>query len=250
MEPSSDTTAQAKNSTLVEPSVLPFVLPFIVFMVIASRSPELGPASIDDVAVNGYFYLVIVQVVVALALLVFFWRKYLQQFPFRIDIWGFVVGVVGVVLWVALCGMGIEQNLLELVGKGDLLPERVGFNPFVQMTDVTQRSVFLFFRFTLLAAMVPILEELFLRGWFVRYIENPDWSKVELSSVGRNAIIAVAVYGVATHPAEAVAAIVWFSLVTFLMIKTGKFWNCVVAHAVTNLLLGVYVLYSEQWHLW
>ena len=46
----------------------PFVLPFVVYMLIASRAPSLDPASIDDAAVNQYFYLVIAQVVVAAGL--------------------------------------------------------------------------------------------------------------------------------------------------------------------------------------
>jgi hypothetical protein len=49
------------------------------------------------------------------------------------------------------------------------------------------------------------------------------------------------------HPAEALAAAVWFSLVTWLMVKTRNIWDCVAAHAVTNLLLGFYVLYTGEW---
>ncbi len=238
------------NDNEPQQGIWPFVLPFVVYMLIASRAPSLDPASIDDAAVNQYFYLVIAQVVVAAGLVLFFIKSWLREFPFRVDIWGFVAGIAGVVLWVGMCALGLEQKALNLVGLGDWMPERVGFNPFVQITDPSRRLVFLIFRFTLLAAMVPIIEELFLRGWLVRYIENPAWHTVKLSDVGKSGIIAVAVYGLATHPGEAVAAVVWFTMVTILMIKTGKFWNCVVAHAVTNLLLGIYVVYASQWHLW
>jgi hypothetical protein len=33
------------------------------------------------------------------------------------------------------------------------------------------------------------------------------------------------------------------------MVKTRNIWDCVVAHAVTNLLLGVYVVHWGRWHL-
>ena len=168
----------------------------------------------------------------------------------EIDIWGVITGVVGIVLWIGICGLGIEQNVMQSVGLGEWMPDRVGFNPFDKISDPIRQNVFLFFRFALLAAMVPLIEELFLRGWFVRWWEDTDWQNVKLSSIGSGGIIAVAVYGLATHPGEAIAAVVWFTLVSYLMIKTGKFWNCVVAHAVTNLLLGIYVVYFEQWHLW
>lgn len=233
-----------------EPAVWPFVVPFVAYMVIASRAPSLTHESIDDVSVDGYFNLVIVQVVVTIALIVFWLKNYLAEFPFRIDIWGVIVGVVGVVAWVGLCGLQIEKQALELIGMGEWLPERVGFNPFGQISDGGRRMAFMFFRFTMLAMMVPILEELFLRGFLLRYLENPDWHTIKLSRLGMSAVWASVIYGVLTHPGEALAAAVWFGMVTVMMIRTGKFWNCVVAHAVTNLLLGVYVIYSGAWHLW
>jgi membrane protease YdiL (CAAX protease family) len=52
------------------------------------------------------------------------------------------------------------------------------------------------------------------------------------------------------HPGELLAAFVWFSLVTWLMVRTKNIWDCVAAHAVTNLLLGIYVVTQHQWQLW
>jgi CAAX protease family protein len=52
------------------------------------------------------------------------------------------------------------------------------------------------------------------------------------------------------HPGELLAAFVWFSLVTWLMTRTRNIWDCVAAHAVTNLLLGIYVVTQHQWQLW
>jgi uncharacterized protein len=53
------------------------------------------------------------------------------------------------------------------------------------------------------------------------------------------------------HPAELLAAAVWFTLVTWLMLRTKNIWDCVVAHAVTNFLLGVYVVFmgGDAWRL-
>ena len=44
-------------------------------------------------------------------------------------------------------------------------------------------------------------------------------------------------------------AVAWFSMVTWLLLKTRNIWDCVVAHAITNLLLGVYVVATGHWHL-
>ena len=49
------------------------------------------------------------------------------------------------------------------------------------------------------------------------------------------------------HPGEMLAAAAWFSLITGLMALTRNIWDCVVAHATTNLLLGVYVVATGEW---
>ena len=36
----------------------------------------------------------------------------------------------------------------------------------------------------------------------------------------------------------------------WLYIRTGKLWTAVAAHAVTNGLLGAWVLYTRQWTFW
>ena len=109
---------------------------------------------------------------------------------------------------------------------------------------------FLVFRFALLALVVPFAEEAFLRGWLVRFVEDPEWQNVRLSQIGWRGLVTATVYGILTHPSEALAAACWFTLISVLMRRTGKFWNCVLAHAVTNLLLGVYVMIWHQWQLW
>jgi membrane protease YdiL (CAAX protease family) len=52
-----------------------------------------------------------------------------------------------------------------------------------------------------------------------------------------------------THPGELLAAAIWFSLVTWLMVRTKNIWDCVIAHAITNLLLGIYVVSFSRWQL-
>jgi CAAX prenyl protease-like protein len=206
--------------------------------------------SIDDIDARNFVYLVISQVVIGLIFIVGFHRIYLRHFPLRFDIWGVLAGIVGGALWISICNLQIEKTVLDGVGLAWILPERSGFDPFRQLTDDNWRWVFLLFRFSLLVGVVPIVEELFLRGWLVRFVENQEWYSVALSAVGLPGCVAAAIYGVATHPSEAVAAVVWFSFVSALMIRTGKFWNCVVAHGITNLILGIYIVTWGQWHMW
>ena len=166
-----------------------------------------------------------------------------------------MVGAVGVVLWVVLADLGYERSIASWLGLADNVA-RPGFNPGT-INDSFARGLFLITRFTVLVGVVPVVEELFLRGWVVKWIEEPNFgmskepmAPVSLKTLGLSALLSASIYGVLTHPLEAIAAFVWFGMVTLLARRTGSVWDCIVAHAVTNGLLGVYVLWWKQWHLW
>ena len=246
-----------------------FIIPFLAFMAIGMLYPKfenvfrdtVDPAVIIDVddeqvlevnqaKTNWYIGLIGLQVIVASGLLFYFRNTYLAQFPLKFSWIAVPVGVIGVVVWIGICGLGIERAILEPLGWAKAVEVRASFNPFQQIPDQTLLALFLALRFCLLAVLVPIIEELFLRGWLIRYLENPQWWVVRLTELSFKSVAAATLYGVLAHPGEAVAAFVWFSLISWLMLRTGSLWDCVVAHGVTNLLLGLYIVWYGTWHLW
>ncbi len=241
---------QAVGKRTPQQNLIAFLLPLIIFMFLSTLNPNFQGDETAPNAPNHYLWLIIIEVALISVVLAGFWKVYLSHFPIQTDYLGYCVGIIGFLAWIGICSLGLERALMTAVGHPDLLPERAGFDPYFYFPNNPQFTLFILFRFSLLSLIIPICEELFLRGWLVRYVEDPQWETVRLSNVGWRGCLAVIIYAVLTHPAEAVAAIVWFSLVSWLMIKTGKFWNCVAAHAVTNLLLGLYVLWSQQWQYW
>ena len=108
---------------------------------------------------------------------------------------------------------------------------------------------FLAVRFFGLAIIIAIAEEMFLRGFIMRYIQNPDsWPTLSFAKLGWPALIASTVLPMLMHPGELFAALVWFSMITWLLVRTRSIWDCIVAHMVTNLLLGIYVVYTDSWY--
>jgi CAAX prenyl protease-like protein len=192
----------------------------------------------------------LVAVVIAIALV---WPIY-RAFPFGVTLLGLLVGVVGGVAWIALCRANLEARLLPAVGLGNLLGngDRAAYNPFDALSDNPAWMYgFLTIRFVGLALVVPIVEEFFLRGFLMRFVTATDWEKVSFGTASTAAIVVGTAFPMLSHPpSEWLAVVVWFSLVTWLMLRTRNIWDCVTAHAVTNLMLGIYVVSTGDWHLW
>ena len=158
------------------------------------------------------------------------------------------IGIVGAAVWV---GLAMLQRYLVVRWGWDLeAGKRSAFNPLVQLAQCHFcEYTFLAIRFVGLALVVPVIEEFFLRGFVMRFVVAADWWKVPFGTANRLAIVVGTAVPVLMHPQEALAAAVWFSAITWLMLRTRNIWDCVVAHAVTNLLLGVYVVASGNWWL-
>ncbi len=206
---------------------------------------------------SAYPWVFFAKIVITSICVAYFWPFYVACFPLKVNSLAVVVGVVGFVLWVGLWMLDAESYLLDALGGPESsaagwlgLGERPAYNPLAALGNRPSAAwLFLAVRFIGLVLLVPIIEELFLRAFFMRYIMHDTWWEIPFGDVNRLAVIAGIALPVLYHP-EKLSALVWFSLVTWLMIRTRNFWDCVVAHAVTNLLLGIYVVALGEWELW
>ncbi|KAA5540401.1 CPBP family intramembrane metalloprotease [Roseiconus nitratireducens] len=240
---SGDQSSWRSKAAMIVPLAIFFALGAVI-----DTSPKVDGDVIDA---SAYLTLVAARVLLMTGSLIFFTRQIATQFQWSVDRLGVIVGIVGALLWIGICEMQIERGGIAWLGLSpDWLPEREGVNPWMAFPGAGERGVFLILRFVLLVICVPIAEELFMRGFLMRAVEVEDWTRLPLSQIGRTGLVVGTVYAIASHPGEAIAATLWFSLVSWLMLRTGRFWNCVLAHAITNLLLGVYVCLFERWWLW
>jgi CAAX protease family protein len=246
---------------------LTFVLPFVVYMVLGTFEP--GPPKPGITLPDGttraadnqnwfgleyrhYPAAYTIKIALTLAAMAVVFPGY-RQFPFHISPLAVIVGVVGVFLWIGICYLQIERALLTPLGLAKVLGfgDRPAFNPLAELADTPAWAyTFLAIRFIGLALVVPIIEEFFLRGCVMRYVVDPTFWEVPFGRVTQLAVVVGTAVPMLMHPGELLAAFVWFSLVTWLMVRTKNIWNCVAAHAVTNLLLGIYVVTQHQWQLW
>jgi uncharacterized protein len=193
-----------------------------------------------------------VKIVLTIAAMIFVLPGY-RQFPCHVSLLAIAVGFIGVILWIALCNMQLERKLFAPLGLEKFLGlgDRPAFNPLDELAATPGWAyTFLAIRFLGLALVVPIIEEFFLRGFLMRFVVNENWWTVPFGTLTRAAAIIGTAVPMLMHPGELLAALVWFSMVTWLMFRTKNIWDCVAAHAVTNLLLGIYVVTQHQWQLW
>lgn len=127
---------------------------------------------------------------------------------------------------------------------------RVGFNPFAALAHPAwAASAFLAVRFYGLVIMVPVMEELFMRSFLLRYFTNPRFSEVPMGTYSAGAFAIVAALSAASHPEWLVAALAAAAYAGVLT-ATRSLFAVVAAHAVTNLALGVYVVTTGEWRYW
>lgn len=246
--------------------LLTFLLPFAVFMVVGSFEPTPpedkqaqeehadGHEStyLDFMEIDYKHYPVVYSVKIGLCVLsmLLVLPGYLT-FPLRINPIAIVFGVVGGLLWVGICSLQLEHKLVDPLGLEKVvdLGKRSAFNPLKEIDNPAWAYGFLAIRLFGLVAVISVLEEFFLRGWILRWCVHDDWWEVRFGESNTLVWIVGTAVPLLMHPGEIFASLVWFTGMTWLMVSTRNIWDCVAAHAITNLVLGIFVITFDQWHL-
>lgn len=176
------------------------------------------------------------------------WRSPLIV-PHRQVLDALLVGTLGIVLWIGLSELRLEDQIAEWLPSWLRPAPRVGYNPWAELKHPSWVRAFLAVRFLGLAALVPVIEELFWRGFLLRWLTSPEWEKLPPGQFSRSAFGWVVVLFALAHP-EWLAAAIYCALLNGFFAWKKDLWKCIVAHAVSNLLLGLYVLKTASWWLW
>lgn len=99
------------------------------------------------------------------------------------------------------------------------------------------------------ALVVPLMEELFWRSFLLRWIQEQHFLALEPVQIGLRAILISSVLFGLEHSLW-LAGIVAGLAYAWLYRASGNLWAPIIAHAVTNLVLGLWVLNTGQWQFW
>ena len=98
--------------------------------------------------------------------------------------------------------------------------------------------------------LVPILEELFWRGWLMRWIAAKDWLKEPIGRYVPRAFWIVALLFASEHGPFWEVGLAAGIIYNWWLIRTRNLADCILAHAVTNGLLAAWVIGWGQWQYW
>ncbi|HVN04889.1 MAG TPA: CAAX prenyl protease-related protein [Bryobacteraceae bacterium] len=211
--------------------MIAYVAPFIVF--IALRWLPIAPE-----------WLAPVRLAVVAATIAGLSRRVLPRrllFPVGSVALGAAVLVIWIapdVLWPGYRDFWLFHNSITGVARSTL-PVRVRVN-----------AVFIAVRVVESAVLVPILEELFWRGWLMRWLIRNDFEKAPLGQYTAFSFWGVAVLFALEHGPYWEVGLAAGVAYNWWMVRTGSLADCMLAHGVTNALLAAYVLFFNHWQYW
>jgi uncharacterized protein len=171
------------------------------------------------------------------------WRRYTLIRWNAIGL-GVLVGIVGTAQWIGM-QLWLQRRFAFFQSAGG------AFNPESHFPELHQRVAFISVRLIGAVLVVPVMEELFWRDYLWRQIIAPnDFKLAKVGEWSLAAFLSVAVVFSTVHGNWWLTAIVWGLLIGLLLVYTKSLGSCIVAHAVTNLLLGIYVLVYHDWAFW
>jgi CAAX prenyl protease-like protein len=155
------------------------------------------------------------------------------------------IGVLVFVIWVGpdLLFKGYRHSwLLEnaITGKAA--------TSFANRADLTWPVLTL--RMARAVVIVPILEELFWRAWMMRWIVSPDFQSVPLGTYVPLSFWIVAVLFASEHGPYWDVGLGAGIIYNWWMVRTKSLGDLILAHALTNFLLGAYVIGTGRWEYW
>jgi CAAX protease family protein len=156
-----------------------------------------------------------------------------------------VVGVVTLLLWIGPEVIYPKYREFFLFSNGI-----VGHVGSSLRAEALKSNSVLFWRTVRAATVVPIAEELFWRAWLMRWLVNNDFQKVPLGKYVPMAFWVTALLFGAEHGPYWDVGLLTGVIYNFWMVRTKSLGDCILVHAVTNLLMSLYVIRFEQWQYW
>ena len=216
---------------LQESAILARVLPFLIFVTLTSTQGILGPES--------HFWIYLLKTLLGVWMVWIIWPLVGEmRWAFSTEAIG--GGILVFIVWIILDNFQYPK----------LTPSDDAWNlnkHFKQ--DSVLFWLFVTTRIIGSTLIVPLLEEVFYRSFLYRYILTKNWlfTPYNLFDI-RPFIITSIIFGL-TH-SHWLAGVICGMIYQAIVLKTNRLGDAITAHAITNCLLGFWVITQQNWHLW
>jgi CAAX prenyl protease-like protein len=214
---------------------IPYVAPFVAFILLLGVNHYVPFEP-------GYVYALWFSLIFGLILTVS-----RPVIPFQISnyVGSGLLGVAVFVLWIAPDVLWPSYRQSSLFNNGLLGSPKSSLDPSLKSS-----LLFIVFRILNSVVNVPVLEELFWRGWLMRWLISTDFRKVPMGAYTAQSFWMVAVLFASEHGSYWDVGLATGVIFNWWMVRTRSLSDCIFCHAVTNGCLAVYVLARDQWQYW
>ena len=215
-----------------------YILPMALFLSLLALSSGLKKIGGPFWLSSAEYWIYPLQTVLCGWLLFLFRREYefgkLRQ-PYLVV----AVGAIIFVLWIS------PQTFF---GRA---PRLVGFDPGIFSDQPSLYWLTVVLRFARLIIVVPLVEEIFWRGFLLRYLIDEKFYAVPFGKFSPFSFWSVSAAFMFAHSvSDWIAAFITGMAYNAVAYRTKSLGSCVAVHAVTNLLLGLWIMRTHQWGFW
>ncbi|HML16556.1 MAG TPA: exosortase E/protease, VPEID-CTERM system [Bryobacteraceae bacterium] len=182
--------------------------------------------------------------VVAAGAALWYFRGTYKEMNWRIGWTGIAAGVLVFAIWIGLEPLARAHATSAQTAALTAAPAAL------MNAAASARIAWIIFRILGAVVTVPLAEEIAFRGFLMRRIASSDFESVSLKSFAWVPfLISSAAFGL-LHGDRWLAGMIAGMLYALAMIRKGRIGDAVVAHAVTNALVAIWVLAGGNWQLW
>jgi hypothetical protein len=219
------------------------VAPFALFVALTGAQGQFDPAAA--------YWLYLIKTVLAAGML---WvlRPLLAEMRWAFSWEAVLVGIGVFAVWIGLSEGWCLQNFLWVKAGLTSAPTSPApaWNPNEFFGAGSALAwLFIIVRIVGSTLVVPPLEEVFYRSFLYRYLTKHEFLGVPLNHFALFPFLAtIGIFGLAHN--EWLAGILCAAAYQWLVLRKNRLGDAMTAHAITNFLLGVWVVWRGAWQFW
>jgi len=218
--------------------IFAYALPMLLFTALLGLGSALKTPGRSLWLASPEFWIYPLQTLLCGTLLIFYRCEY-QFHPLRRPVFTVGFALLVFVIWIA------PQQFFRFPAR------LVGFNPDVFAGLPAQYWITVALRFLRLVAVVPLVEEIFWRGFLLRFLIAERFEAVPFGTFSWLSFGGVTIaFGLSHSMADWPVAFLTGALYNVVAYRTKSLTSCVLAHALTNLALGLWIMATKQWGFW